>query len=139
MKTEPEEVFGELEPEDVFLARLAEIRRQCEARDKAAEEAAKPKIVASVSPKMADAIKANPTGLRLSIKDADEVVVVDRPRKTEVLEVLAVDRQGRPSRVGRFECATGQTSVLEYVGGYRPSAGAVSDYDVFATLKGSGE
>ena len=63
--TSKENPSVELEPEDVFLARLAEIRRQAEARDQAAAEAAKPKVVASVSPQMAEAIKSNPTSLRL--------------------------------------------------------------------------
>jgi hypothetical protein len=129
----------ELEPEDVFLARLAEIRKRRKAREAAAAEAAKPKIVATVSPKMAEAIKAHPESLRLSVNVADEPAVIDRPRRTEVLEVLEVDANGRPSRVARFECATGQTSVLEYAGGYRQPSGAVSNYDPFLALKGSGE
>jgi hypothetical protein len=114
-------------------ARLAVIR----AEKKAAAEAAKPKVVTTVSPKMAEAIKANPASLRLSAKAEDETTVVDRPRRTEVMEVLEVDAQGRPSRVARFECATGERSVLEYVGGYRQPPGAVSVYDPFAALKGN--
>jgi hypothetical protein len=114
-------------------ARLAVIR----AEKKAAAEAAKPKVVATVSPKMAEAIKANPTSLRVSAKGADETTVVDRPRRTEVMEVVEVDREGRPSRVRRFDCASGETSVLEYVGGYRQPPGAVHVYDPFAALKGN--
>jgi hypothetical protein len=116
-------------------ARLAVIR----AEKKAAAEAAKPKVVATVSPKMAEAIKANPTSLRVSAKGADETTVVDRPRRTEVMEVVEVDREGRPSRVRRFDCASGETSVLEYVGGYRQPPGAVHVYDPFAALKGNSE
>jgi hypothetical protein len=114
-------------------ARLAVIR----AEKKAAAEAAKPKVVATVSPKMAEAIKANPTSLRVSAKGADETVVVDRPRRTEVMEVVEVDAGGRPARVRRFDCASGETSVLEYVGGYRQPPGAVHVYDPFAALKGN--
>jgi hypothetical protein len=114
-------------------ARLAVIR----AEKKAAAEAAKPKLVATVSPKMAEAIKHDPTSLRLSAKGADDTVVVDRPRRTEVMEVLEVDREGRPSRVARFECATGERSVLEYVEGYRQPSGVVSVYDPLAALKGN--
>jgi hypothetical protein len=121
--------FGRAE----VMARLAVIR----AEKKAAVEAAKPKVVATVSPKMAEAIKANPGTLRVSAKGADETVVVDRPRRTEMLEVLEVDREGRPSRVACFDCATGERSVLEYVGGYRQPIGAVSVYDPFAALKGN--
>jgi hypothetical protein len=116
-------------------ARLAVIR----AEKKAAAEAAKPKVVATVSPKMAEAIKANPTSLRVSAKGADETVVVDRPRRTEVMEVVEVDAGGRPARVRRFDCASGETSVLEYVGGYRQPPGAVHVYDPFAALKGNSE
>jgi hypothetical protein len=107
------------------------------ARKKAAEEAAKPKVVATVSAEMAEAIKTNPTSLRLSVNRPDEIPVVDRPRRTEVLEVLEVDREGRPSKVARFECATGERSVLEYREGYRQPGGAESVYDPLAALKGN--
>jgi hypothetical protein len=56
---------ADLDLEPLFAetkARLAAIR----ARKKAAAEAAKPKIVATVSEKMAEAIKHDPTSLRLS-------------------------------------------------------------------------
>jgi hypothetical protein len=95
-------------------------------------------VVATVSPKMAEAIKANPESLRLHARAEDQTTVVDRPRRVEVLEVLEVDAQGRPSRVARFECATGERSVLEYVEGYRQPPGAVSVYDPMAALKGNG-
>jgi hypothetical protein len=129
--------MADLDLEPLFAetrARLAAIR----ARRKAAEEAAKPKIVATVSPKMAEAIKHDPTSLRISAKAEDETVVVDRPRRTEVMEVLEVDAQGRPSRVARFECATGERSVLEYVEGYRQPNVVLSVYDPLAALKGNG-
>jgi hypothetical protein len=90
---------------------------------------AEPAVVAVVSEKFAEAAKANPEGVRLSVRAADDTVVVDRPRRTEVLEVLEVDAQGRPSRVARFECATGERSVLDFVEGYRQPPGAVSNYD----------
>jgi hypothetical protein len=123
-----EDEFG-LEPEEVFLARLEKI-------DAKAAEAAKPKIVAAVSPKMAEAIKTNPGSLRLSARAVDETVVVDRPRRTEVLEVLEVE-EGRPSRVKRLDCMTGEVSVENWVGGYRPPSGAISTYDPFSALKGN--
>jgi hypothetical protein len=96
---------ADLDLEPLFAetrARLAATR----ARKKAAEEAAKPKIVATVSEKMAEAIKHDPTSLRLSARAEDDTVVVDRPRRTEVMEVVEVDREGRPSRVRRFDCAS---------------------------------
>jgi hypothetical protein len=141
MKTDPEMEFAELEPEDVFLARVAEIRRQAEARDKAAAEAAKPKLVATVSPEIAEAIKANPESLRLSVNRPDEIPVVDRPRRTEIIEVIPDEPtiDGKLTRAWRTDCATGERSVIEFVGGYRQPSGAISTYDPFAALKGSGE
>jgi hypothetical protein len=116
-------------------ARLAATR----ARKKAAAEAAKPKAVVTVSEKMAEAIKANPESLRLSAKGADETTVVDRPRRTEMLEVVAVDAEGRPSRVARVDCATGERSLLDYVDGYRQPNTVSHIYDPLAALKGDGE
>jgi hypothetical protein len=127
---------ADLDLEPLFAetrARLAAIR----ARKKAAEEAAKPKVVATVSLKMAEAIKANPTSVRISARAADETVVVDRPRRTDVLEVVEVDREGRPAKVRRMDCATGEVSVLDFVEGYRQAPGAVSVYDPLAALKGN--
>jgi hypothetical protein len=97
-------------------ARLAAIRAR-----KAAAEAAKPRIVATVSPKVVEAIKRDPESLRVSVSanGADETVVFERPRRVEVMEVLAVDSAGRPSRVRRFDCASGETSVMDFVEGYR--------------------
>ena len=68
-----EDEATELEPDDVFLARLEEIRAR-------PDEAAKPKIVASVSQKMAEAIKANPRSVRCFLCKAKSTVhaVLDR-------------------------------------------------------------
>jgi sugar-specific transcriptional regulator TrmB len=117
---------------------LAELDRRWEELVRMPFPPPKPKVevVASVSSKMAEAIKANPTSLRLSVNRPDEIPVVDRPQKVEVMEVLEVDAQGRPSRVARFECATGERSVIEFVDGYRQPSGAVSVYDPLAALKG---
>jgi hypothetical protein len=128
----PDNPFG-LEPEEEFLARLDAIRAK-------AEEAAKPKIIASVSPKMAEAIKANPGSLRLNAKDADDGPVIDRPRRTEIIEVMdepTVD--GRLRRAWRTDCATGEWSVIEFVDGYRQPPGAAHVYDPLAALKENGE
>jgi hypothetical protein len=122
----------ELEPEDVFLARLEKIRAK-------AEEDAKPKIVASVSAKMAEAIKANPETFRVSARGADETVVVDRPRRTEVIEVMdepTVD--GKLRRAWRIDCATGERSVIEFEGGYRQPNVVAHQYDPLSALKGDG-
>lgn len=117
----------------MFLARLEEIRAR-------ADEAAKPKIVASVSQKMAEAIKANPASLRLNAKDADDTPVIDRPRRTEIIEVMdepTVD--GKLRRAWRTDCATGERSVIEFVDGYRQPTGAAHVYDPLAALKENGE
>jgi hypothetical protein len=128
-----EDEATELEPDDVFLARLEEIRAR-------ADEAAKPKIVASVSQKMAEAIKANPGSLRLNAKDADDTPVIDRPRRTEIIEVMdepTVD--GKLRRAWRTDCATGERSVIEFVDGYCQPPGAAHVYDPLAALKENGE
>jgi hypothetical protein len=117
-------------------ARLAEIRK----RKAAAEEALKPKVIATVSPKVVEAIKHDPESLRVSVSanGADETVVFERPRRVEVMEVLEVDAQGKPSRVARMDCATGERSVLEFAGGYRQPPGAAHVYDPYAALKENG-
>ena len=57
----------------------------------------KPKVqvTAEVSPKMAEAVKANPASLqvRVSADAADGTTIVERPRRTEAIEVLAVDER----------------------------------------------
>ena len=121
------------ETDEEFLARLEQIRAK-------AEEAAKPKIVASVSPKMAEAIKANPASLRLNAKGADEVTVVDRPRRTEIIEVMdepTVD--GKLRRAWRTDCATGERSVIEFADGYRQPNVVTHIYDPMSALKENGE
>lgn len=95
-------------------------------------------VVASVSPKMAEAIKANPESLRLHAKAEDETTVVDRPRRTEIIEVMdepTVD--GKLRRAWRTDCATGERSVIEFVGGYRQPNTVQHVYDPLAASKGS--
>jgi hypothetical protein len=89
----------------------------------------KPAVMAVVSEKLAQAAKANPEGVRVSVRAADDTVVVDRPRRTEVIEVLEVDGEGRPKVARRIDCTTGEAGMIDFVGGYRQPAGAVSDYD----------
>lgn len=117
-------------------ARLAAIRARKKAAAEEAEEAAKPKVIAAVSPKMAEAIKANPGSFRVSAKGDDDTTVVDRPRRTEVIQVIdepTVD--GRLTRAWRTDCVTGERSVIEFVGGYRQPAGAVSNYNPLDGLR----
>ena len=94
----------------------------------------KPAIVAMVSEKFAEAVKANPESVRLSAKAADETVVVDRPRRTEAIQVLEVDAEGRPALARRHDLATNEKHLVEFEGGYRRT-GVVSDYNPMDALK----
>lgn len=131
-----EQLIAEMEAE--LLPKLRAIR----ARKAAVAEAIKPKLEvrAAITPKMAEAIKANPATLRVSAKASDDTVVIDRPRRTEIIEVLEVDGATRPAFARRYEAATGEWSTVEFDGGYRRRPGAQSDYDPFARgLKGSND
>jgi hypothetical protein len=117
------------ETDEEFLARLAVLRAKRKAAKLAAEEAAKPKLEVVVTPKLAEAVKANPGSLRLSTKAVDETVLIgERARVTEVIEPLDVDGQACVARARRFDCETGEVSIVEYRNGYRLPPGAVSDY-----------
>lgn len=89
--------------------------------------------MAVVSEKMAEAVKANPEGVRLSVKAADDIVVVDRPRRTEVIEVLEVEGC-RAKLAPRHDLATNEKHLIEYEGGYRRT-GVVSDYNPMDGLR----
>lgn len=118
-----------------FGPRLEALRAKHMAR-KAAEEAAKPKpaIVAMVSEKMAEAVRANPESVRLSAKATDETVVVDRPRRTEAIHVIEVDSEGRPALAMRHDLTTNERHLVEYDQGYRRT-GIVSDYNPLDGLR----
>ena len=92
----------------------------------------KPKVqvTAEVSPKMAEAVKANPASLQVRVyaDAADGTTIVERPRRMEAIEVLAVDEKGRPSLARRHDLVTNEWTTVEFEGGYRKS-GAVSDYN----------
>jgi hypothetical protein len=61
--------------------------------------------------------------------------VIERAKVTEIIHPLEVDAQGRVARARRIDCATGEQSVVEFEGGYRQQAGAVSDYNPLDGLK----
>ena len=127
---------SELDLEPLFAAsrvRLAAIRE----RRRLAAEAAKPKVVMTVEPKMAEAIVANPKDVRLVAKGADDIPVVSRPRPTEVIQVIPDEPtvDGRLTRAWRTDCVTGERSVIEYVNGYRQPASVVHEYDPLAGLR----
>ena len=95
----------------------------------------KPTVVAEVSEKVAAAARANPDSVRVAAKAADDTVVVERAKQTEVLDVLEVDAQGRPSVAWRTDLVTGQRSIMQFAEGYRAPSGAVHAYD---PMKGLG-
>ena len=66
----------------------------------------------------------------------EEVTVTDRPRQTEVIEVLEY-QDGRPSLVARHDCATNQKWIEKWEDGYRPKSGVEHAYDPIA--RGLGE
>ncbi len=129
MSVTPFPVKEEIDAE--FFAKLAATRAK-----RAAERAAakpKPAIVAVVSEKMAEAVRANPESVRLSAKAADETVVVDRPRRTEMIEVIET-AEGRALLARRYDSATNEWTTIEFEGGYRRS-GVVSDYNPLDGLR----
>jgi hypothetical protein len=120
------------ETDEEFLARLAANRAK-------RREAAKPKIEVTVSPKLAEAVKAHPDSLRVSAKAADDTVVVERARPKEIVEAIDVDREGRIARARHVDCATGDVSIVEYRGGYRLPPGAAHEYNPLDALRRAGD
>jgi hypothetical protein len=120
------------ETDEQFIARLA-------ARRKAREEAKKPKLTLTVSPKVAEAVKADPESVKVAVRAAEDVVVIERARPVEVVQVLEVDRDGRAALVRRFDCASGDESLIEMVGGYRPAPGVRHEYNPWDGLQVKGQ
>jgi hypothetical protein len=94
----------------------------------------KPRIELEVSPRIAEAVKADPLSVRVSAR-ADEMALVERARPTEIIDVVEVDEAGRPKLSRRVDCATGEASLVEYRDGYRQGPGVQHEYDPFAALK----
>jgi hypothetical protein len=94
----------------------------------------KPRIELEVSPRIAEAVKADPQSVRVSAKN-EGVGLVERARPTEIIQVLEVDEAGRPKLSRRVDCVTGEASLVEYRDGYRPGPGAQHEYDPMAALK----
>jgi hypothetical protein len=98
----------------------------------------KPAVVATVSEKFAEAVQANPEGVRLSVRAKDDTVVVERPRRSNVVDVIEVE-EGRPKLVRTYDAESGH-GVDEYKDGYGPSyhpkGGAVHSYNPLDALKG---
>jgi len=96
----------------------------------------RPALVTPVSPKLLEAVKANPGSVRVTAKAEDGTTVIERPRRSDVVEVLEADAQGRATRARSYDPTTGEHGTIEYEGGYRRPAGAVSNYNPLDGLKG---
>ena len=96
-----------------------------------------PELRMPLNGKIAEAAKANPASVevRVSADAADGTTVIHRRRPTEIIQPLEVDAEGRVSLARRIDCETGEQSVVEMVGGYRPQTGAVSDYSPIARFE----
>ena len=96
----------------------------------------KPALSLDVSERTAANARARPDAVRVVTTGEDNTTFIDRPRRTEVLEVLEVDGQGRPALAQRYDALTGEWSVTEFDQGYRRPGSAVSDYDPMSRLRG---
>ena len=93
-------------------------------------------MVTMVSEKFAAAAKAAPESVRMYARTSEDQYVIERPRRSDAVEVLEVDAQGRVALARSQDPATGEYGTIEFEGGYRRPSGAVSNYDPFAGLKG---
>ena len=126
------------ESDEEFLARLTARRAKKKAEKLAAEEAAKPQLTLKVSPKIAQAVKADPRSVRLAAKTNTATAgVIQRPEVMEVVEPLEVDG----CTVRRAQITTWRqgeerptVAVIDYRNGYRVS-GVVSDYNPMDGLR----
>jgi hypothetical protein len=65
----------------------------------------------------------------------DDMQAVARVRPREIVEVLAVDAEGRPKRARVVDCATGEAGFADFQNGYRRGPGALSNYNPLDALK----
>jgi hypothetical protein len=89
-------------------------------------------VVAVVDEKTAAAARDNPESVRVWARSTDDTVVIGRPRRSDVVEVLEVDAEGRVALARSYDPATGEHGTIEFEGGYRRQSGAISTYDPFA-------
>jgi hypothetical protein len=124
-------------PPPASLLRRLEIRRQ----RKAAAAAQRQALLAPVSEKMAAAINTNPDSLRLAAQSAEGVTVIEKPDQRRLpsrVVVVEVDADGRPALMKQLD-AEGNAGLVEYEGGYSPSAGAKHGYNPLDGLRGNNE
>ena len=99
----------------------------------------KPKPQLMVEPASAQTIanaKARPDKVKIVTESDDGVAVIDRPRRSGVVEVLEVDGNGRPKLVRCWDATTRELTTMRFEDGYPPRAGAVSAYNPIDALKG---
>ena len=97
------------------LQRYPQYREHCE-RMPPLKLKPKPRVSADVNEKFAEAVKANPQTLRMSATTRDGTTVVHRPR---IVEVLEVDREGRPSVARSYDPTTNTFGEVHYDQGYQ--------------------
>jgi hypothetical protein len=97
-------------------------------------------VVTELDGKIAEVARANPesVSVRVTAKTEEGVAVLDRPRRSNVVDVIEVEN-GMPKLVKTYDAESGH-GVAEYNGGYGPSyhpkGGAVHSYNPLDALKG---
>jgi hypothetical protein len=95
----------------------------------------KPLLQLEVSEKAAANAQARPEAVRVVTTGEDDVTSFERPRRTEALEVLEVDSEGRPKLARHYDALTGARGYVEFDQGYRRQAGVRHEYDPLVGLK----
>jgi hypothetical protein len=96
----------------------------------------RPALSLEVSERTAANVRARPEAVRVVTTGEDNATFIDRPRRTELLEVLEVDGQGRPAIARRYDALTGERGIVEFAGGYRRPGDVQHEYDPLAGLSG---
>jgi hypothetical protein len=103
----------------------------------------KPKtaVVTELEGKIAEVARANPgsVSVRVTAKTEENVVVADRPRRGNVVDVIEVEN-GKPKLVRTYDAEAGGHGVAEFKDGYGPSyhpkgGGAVHQYNPLDALE----
>ena len=95
----------------------------------------KPTVMLEVEPATAAQVQARPESVRLVTMRDDDMQAVARARPKEIVHVLEVDAEGRPSRARVVDCATGTAGFVDYRDGYRQMPSVVSDWNPLDGLR----
>jgi hypothetical protein len=96
-------------------------------------------VVTELEGKIAEAARANPESVQVRVTARDpveKVVVVDRPRRGTVVNVTAVDGNGRPKAGIAYDRGTWQSGGVEFKDGYAQKACAQHEYNPLDAPKG---